>query len=380
MGCSSSRVKQESAVPTVWRQGKKRQTLEDAKKKYHTNHENLELLMLDGEMRNDFFKDKEGVEFIRFFEQFYGKYKIRFDKYNITYEETRDVILEKIVESEIRDELNFKTWECENRLFNIIEDQKNMTAEKEENAKIFLKSYSRLFSSKQKGCVLDTGRDYKWGIKHFLTNLKFNASFEMEFLLIFLNLNNLTEDLIIDICEVIESNTNLSSIGIILTLSQDGNSQIQIENLNLINFIIKAIFLHKEIKHFLFANYSEYNIILSTITSLSDLIIQDRLHSLLLSKVNLGDNLGTIINIIGSLSNLKFFLFDCRIGHLVLNSIRQILVKSKKLSSCVLSGLGNFVLEDGINLLSENVGTEIKMYNTNLVYFEVLEHLNIFDN
>ena len=116
MGCTSS-ISQEIILPHHRHLGKKKLSLEESRLIYHTNHEKFELIMLDPEIQKTFFNEKQNSEFIKFFEIFYGKYKSRFDKYNITYIVLKKIILEKIVESEIKDQFQYKEWNMKNFIF-----------------------------------------------------------------------------------------------------------------------------------------------------------------------------------------------------------------------------------------------------------------------
>jgi hypothetical protein len=339
--------------------------------------------MLDPEIRNSFFTGNNHG-FLQFFEQFYGRYKYKFELYNMSYHEVKDVILEKLVESQIKDDLLFREWNVTDFICNIFSEQPELNEDQAESAKNFLSNTGRYFPAKQKGCYVvinNLENVQKWGLKPYLTNLKFNASFQLQ------NLNLVLspfifqkEENIIDICEVIESNPNLISLTItFLHINDNLDSEEKYlkeylpdsQHLNLLKHIFNTIRSHHGIKFLSFGNYFKdyfYSLGKEECEALLELFKCDKLIGFNLMKINLEKEfVREILHIVGHSQSLKFFMMDLTFEMEEIKLIRDSVVKNKKLLGAFIA-CGRERNEDEIR----DIKNEIKNENPHLNFVEIV--------
>ena len=86
------------------------------------------------------------------------------------YQEVKDVILEKLVESQLKEDFLYKEWNVSEYITNLIEEQHELNEDENDSAKAFFSTTSRYFPSKQKGCVVllnNFENVEKWGFKNY---------------------------------------------------------------------------------------------------------------------------------------------------------------------------------------------------------------------
>jgi hypothetical protein len=387
MGCSGSNTKDiYNYLPKI-SHGKKRLSIEEERRKYNTHHENFENLMLDYEIRNSFFNsEKHG--FLQFFEQFYGMYKFKFEQYNMSYYEVKDVILEKLVESQMKDDLLIREWDVADFISTTFAEQPELNEDQAESARNFLITSGRYFPAKQKGCyvaVNNLENIQKWGLKPYLTNLKFNAGFQMQ------NLNIVLspfifhhEENIFDLCEVIDSNLDLLTLSITIAKINDNldsgekflnNYTPETQHLDSIKYLLQGVKFHPGVKFFSFGNYAnyQYNLGKEITDELVKLLSADKFYSFCLMKLgNISHELmREVIYLIGHSNNLKFFILDMNFTKEDLKAVKDAVVRNKKLIGGFIScGGGNFSEFKGDFC---ELRDEIKKENSNLKFFEIVK-------
>lgn len=401
MGCSSSITKEHTGTGNYphsytnylpkYINGRKRMSLEEQKLKYNINHENFENLMLDPEIRNNFFTGNNHG-FLQFFEQFYGRYKYKFEAFNMSHHDVKDVILEKLVESQIKDDLLFREWNVTDFISNIFFEQPEISVDQAEVMKNFILNTGRYFPAKQKGCYVvinNLENVQKWGLKPYLECLKFNASFQMHnFNLVLSPFIFQKEENLIEICEVIECNPNLISLTItFLNLNDNLDSEEKYlkdfkpdaNHLNWLKHIFNTVRTHPGIKFLSFGNYfSEYMNCFSLgkeeTNSLLELFKCDKLIGFNFMKMNLDKKiLAQIISSIGHSQSLKFFMMDLMFEIDELKLIRSNVIKNKKLLGVYIS-CGR---EAGEGSEIKGIRDEIRNENPHLNFVEIVKEFKL---
>lgn len=378
MGCGKSRV--------VTTQNKKKSMLELGSKKYNMHHEYFENLMLNKEMSEDFQNRTTDSTFEQFFDKFYTKWKMRFDQHKLSRIDVKDVIIEKIVEDLIGEDFSFQDWKVLDLIENNVEHWRTTTDYKIELACMNLSSVSRFYSKTQKGCVIQSQEQSgsfsnlnTWGIKHYLTNLKYNINFQMECInVIFSPYLFENEEFVNDLCEVIESNENLNTVCILIAkYSSEGellkNYIPEHKHLLALVKLFQAISAHKNVKVFCFANLTEYvySFPIETFTAFIELINNDKFFGICLSKINLqGEYVKLLLNTLGDLNNLRYLVLDIKLGNNTDDNLSTYLAKIKNLVACL---IGNIEL----TITAEEIENRIKFSNSDFSFLAYEKDFNI---
>jgi hypothetical protein len=377
MGCATTRT---VYIPNRIN-GKKRLSLELQKKKYITNHERFDNLILNKEMKNDF-ENRINTDFDQFFNSFYSKWKLKLDEAKLTKEDARDVVVEKVVEELMADVLSYKDWDVRDLIMERIEHLKDLKDEKMDIAKTILNSSApRIYPNIQRGPVINCSeKTAKWGLKHFFTNLKCNASFQSQVLNIIITPSMFEdEENIFDFCEVIDSNPNLITVSIVISKGTEYSDTAYIpehSHLLSLKYIFETLKYNTSVKAFAFMNYSEYLYTLpnETYSSLIGLLKIDKFNSICLSKHNFtNDNVKNFMHIFENSTHMKFLIFDNKYVSTECNDLFISSVIKNRALNGVLWGSAEY--NDDLDELDQ----KIKSQNPSIKFFHFEKHFKILD-
>jgi hypothetical protein len=381
MGCSSSRTVNGLNSKNI-RNTKK---FEQEKLKYLENHAKFDKITLDSKVDEDFKKFlSDGIDFVSNIEPLMGKYLSLFDEVKFSKNDLIQTLLEICAKEIIKDELGFKDHDVTDLIQTYAEH--SLGGEKLEKASVIIDAMTRYISAKQRGCVfgfLDfiedaNKRNQIW--KPIANNLKYNESYQMEALTIVVSseLLELNTESIIDICEIIECNTNLQSLVFAFFNKYEKPLKIPDNQMKNIEHLLDTVKNHNSIKNFVFGCAVDYNLTFTDkiVKKLEELVDSDKLNFLCLTKFNVEKNNSEsfLAKFKGS-THMKGLIFDVKVDNSFINNFNDTIFANKYLYVLV---VGNNDLS-GDNYAIDKIENKMKENNKNFLFYNYEKDLKIFD-
>jgi len=377
MGCSNSKNFEKPYPDHL--NGIRRMPFIQEKDRFNKNHEKFESLFMNADFKEDLVSITEQTNFETFFEKFFSKWLLKLENIGIKREDVKELILQIVTDELIRE--NFQKLNCNVNewIFSVAENFDFSKEEKFDILKSLVYSANRIYAFSQKAMIIyhpDLEVINKYGLKALLDNIKYKQDYKSQIIILWISHQFFdNEETIIDLCEIIENNENLTTVCILLKFEANKISNPKyLQLINNLRYLFDTISLHRSVISVLFANMGEQfiNIPFIVIKAFNKMMAKDKFLFVGVSRIIFDpSSLEDLFNNVAKMRNLKYILLDLKCEGNYLNDFINSIGKNRKLIGAV---IGSMSLPN--NALGE-IENRVKSASPNFKFFHFQKNFSI---